>query len=61
MAEKQIKHSPPGKKSGTIRLGDKFMIDPNDFLLVPGVGKFWNRNNHAIILEYTQEDVRHGE
>ncbi len=61
MAEKQIKHSPPGKKTAIIRPGDKFMIDPRDYLWVPGVGKFWNRSNHAIIMEMTAEDIRHGE
>ena len=58
--KKEIKHSPPGKKSATIRPGDKFMIDPNDYLRVPGIGLFYNRSGHAVILELLPDDIRHG-
>ena len=57
--KKEIKHGAPGRRSTSIRQGDKFMIDPNDFLRVPGIGLFYNRSNYAVIMEYLPEDIRH--
>ncbi len=59
-AKKEIKYSPRDKKPRTIKAGDKFILDPNDYLHVPGIGKYWNRTGHAIIMEFEAEDIRHG-
>ncbi len=59
-AKKEIKYSPRDKRPGTIKPGDKFMLDPNDYMHIHGYGKIWNRTGHAVILEFEAEDIRHG-
>lgn len=56
--KKEIKRGLPGKRTTMIAAGDKFMIDPNDFLRVPGIGLFYNRSNYAVIMEFLPEDIR---
>ncbi len=58
--KKEIKYSPPGKKPAQIRPGDKFMLDPNDYFQIHGVGLLYNRSGHVVILELLPEDIRHG-
>ena len=56
--KKEIKHGQPGKSPAMITTGDKFMIDPNDYLRVPGIGRFYNRSNYAVTMEFLPEDIR---
>ncbi len=54
--EKQIKRGIPGKKPISIKPGDEFIIVPNDFLRVAGVGKFYNRSSYPVHMQFTAED-----